>query len=153
MHHKRECLRSELAESVSLSSGYLSSENLLTSWLNVSEGGKRSGPAGALVTRKNRRLLASFSSHPALFSCRRTTMGQPRHSYEKCIACGRPFLAYRSRLLASPGRYCSQRCFWQTWKAFRRAQAAGQLEKILALPVCQEVDKDAPATRRRLEGS
>jgi hypothetical protein len=25
-----------------------------------------------------------------------------RHSYERCVACGRSFLAYRSRLLSSP---------------------------------------------------
>jgi hypothetical protein len=56
----------------------------------------------------------------------------------------------------------SQRCFWQSWKAlsrllaswswkaFSRLLASGQLEGILALPVCQEMlDRDAPATRRR----
>jgi hypothetical protein len=75
-----------------------------------------------------------------------------RHSYERCIACGRPFFAYRSRLINSPGRFCSQRCMWQSWKAFSRALASGQLESILALPVCQEVlDPHAPATRRRMK--
>lgn len=75
-----------------------------------------------------------------------------RHSYERCIACGRPFFAYRSRLLASPGRFCSQRCFWQSWKVFSRLLASGQLESILAMPICQEMlDRDAPATRRKLQ--
>jgi hypothetical protein len=83
-------------------------------------------------------------------------MGKPRdnsrHSYERCIACGRPFLVYRSRLLQTACKFCSQRCFWQAWRAFRRALSSGQLENILALPVCQEVlDRDAPATRRRAE--
>jgi hypothetical protein len=72
-----------------------------------------------------------------------------RHSYERCIACGRPFFAYRSRLQKCPGRFCSRRCFWQSWKAFSRALASGQLEGILALPVAQEVLDRDPATRRR----
>jgi hypothetical protein len=74
-----------------------------------------------------------------------------RYSYETCIACGRPFFAYRSRLLSSPGQFCSQRCFWQSWKAFSRLLASGQLEGILAMPICQEMlNRDAPATRRRM---
>ena len=74
-----------------------------------------------------------------------------RHSYETWIACGRPFLAYRSRLISSRGRFCSRRCFWQSWKAFSRLLASGQLEGILAMPICQEMlDRDAPATRRRM---
>jgi hypothetical protein len=44
-----------------------------------------------------------------------------------------------------------RRYFWQSWKAFSRALASGQLEGILAMPICQEMlDRDAPATRRRL---
>jgi hypothetical protein len=27
--------------------------------------------------------------------------------------------------------FCTQRCFWQAWRAFRRALAKGQLEDIL----------------------
>ena len=65
------------------------------------------------------------------------------------MVCGRRYLIYRCRLLEGR-RFCSQRCFWQAWKAFRRALVNGQMEGILALPVCQEViDRDAPATRRR----
>src|SRR5258708_29342044 len=76
---------------------------------------------------------------------------EPRHSYELCIVCHKPFRVYRSRLLRSGGMFCTQRCFWQAWRAFRRALAKGQLEDILELPVSQEVLKtDAPATRRRL---
>jgi hypothetical protein len=75
-----------------------------------------------------------------------------KHFYVSCIACGRPFFAYRSRLANSPGRFCSQRCFWQSWKAFSRALASGALKDILAMPVCREALKpDAPATRRRLK--
>jgi hypothetical protein len=75
-----------------------------------------------------------------------------RHSYERCIACGRAYFAYRSRLLNSPGRFCSRRCFWQSWKAFSRALASGKLESILAMPICQEMlDRDAPAPRRKLQ--
>jgi hypothetical protein len=77
-------------------------------------------------------------------------MGKPRdgtrHSYQRCIVCGRTYLIYQCRLRT--GRpFCSQRCFWQSWKAL----ANGQLEGILAMPVCQEVlDRDAPAARRRM---
>jgi hypothetical protein len=72
-----------------------------------------------------------------------------RHSYQRCIVCGRSYRIFRCRLLAGR-RFCSQRCFWQCWAAFRRALADGQLEGILMLPVCQEVlDPSAPATRRR----
>ena len=79
-------------------------------------------------------------------------MGSPRdgagHSYQQCVVCHRPYRIFRSRVLAGR-RFCSQRCFWQCWAAFRRALASGQLEGILALPVCQEVlDPNAPATRR-----
>ncbi len=82
--------------------------------------------------------------------------GQPRdgsgHSYQRCIVCGRFYMIYRSRLLAGR-RFCSRRCFRQSLAAFKRALATGQLENILALPVCQEVlAKDGPATRRRMEG-
>lgn len=70
------------------------------------------------------------------------------HSFQRCIVCGRPYRIYRYRLLAGR-RFCSKRCFWQCWAAFRRALANGQLESILALPVCQEVlDRDAPVIRR-----
>jgi hypothetical protein len=63
----------------------------------------------------------------------------------------KPFRVYRSRLLRPGGMFCTQRCFWQAWRAFRRALAKGQLEDILEMPVSQEVLKtDAPATRRRL---
>ena len=62
-----------------------------------------------------------------------------RHSYEKCIACGRVYFAYRSRLAKCTGRFCTRRCFWRSWKAFSRALAEGKLENILSLPVCQEV--------------
>ena len=75
---------------------------------------------------------------------------EPRHSYERCIVCHRSFRVYRSQLLRPGGMFCTQRCFWQAWRAFRRALALGQLEDILEMPVSQEVLKtDAPATRRR----
>ena len=75
---------------------------------------------------------------------------EPRHSYERCIVCHKTFRVYRSRVLRPGGIFCTQRCFWQAWQAFRRALATGQLEDILAMPVSQEVLKtDAPATRRR----
>ena len=68
-----------------------------------------------------------------------------RHSYQRCIVCGRSYRIFRCRLLAGR-RFCSQPCFWLCWAALR-ALANGQLEEILALPVCQEVlDRDA---RRR----
>jgi hypothetical protein len=73
-----------------------------------------------------------------------------RHSHPSCIVCGRQYLRYHSQLLQSSGRFCSRRCFWQSWKAFSRLLASGQLEGILAMPVCQEVlDGDEPATRRK----
>ncbi len=76
---------------------------------------------------------------------------EPRHSYEHCIVCHKPFRVYRSRLLRPGGMFCTQRCFWQAWRAFRRALAKGQLEEILEMPVSQELLRaDAPATRRRL---
>jgi hypothetical protein len=86
-------------------------------------------------------------------SYRRT--GTPRngsgHTYQRCIVCGRWYLIYRCNLLAGR-KFCSHRCFYQSWKAFRRALANGQLENILELPVCQEVlNPDAPATRRPLD--
>jgi hypothetical protein len=82
-------------------------------------------------------------------------MGKPRdnsrHSYERCIACGRSFLVYRSRLLQTACKFCSQRCFWQSWRAFSRLPASGQLEGLLEMPIAQEVlNPDAPATRRRM---
>jgi hypothetical protein len=84
-------------------------------------------------------------------------MSKPRDGsgrcYQKCITCGRPYMIHRYRVLAGR-KFCSQRCFWQCWKAFRRAIAAGQLENILEMPVCQEVlDRDAPAIRRRADSS
>ena len=55
-----------------------------------------------------------------------------------------------SQLLRPGGIFCTQRCFWQAWRAFRRALAKGQLEDILEMPVSQEVLRThAPATRRR----
>jgi hypothetical protein len=47
--------------------------------------------------------------------------------------------------------FCTQRCFWQAWRAFKRELAKSQLEEILETPVSQEVSKtDALPTRRRL---
>jgi hypothetical protein len=42
---------------------------------------------------------------------------EPRHSYEHCIVCHKPFRVYRSRLLRPGGMFCTQRCFWQAWRA------------------------------------
>jgi hypothetical protein len=67
---------------------------------------------------------------------------EPRHSYERCIVCHKPFHVYRSRLLRPGGMFCTQRCFWQAWAVFRRVLANGQLETILDMPVSQEVVKD-----------
>jgi hypothetical protein len=72
-----------------------------------------------------------------------------RHSFVRCVTCGRTYFAYHSRLRESPSRFCSQLCFRKAWAAFRRALISGQLEHILALPVCQEViDPNVPLWRR-----
>jgi hypothetical protein len=76
---------------------------------------------------------------------------EPRHTYEHVL-----FITSRSvsidRGCSRPGgMFCTQRCFWQAWGAFRRAFAKGQLADILEMPVSQEVlNTNAPATRRRL---
>ena len=145
--------RRRQTQEVDLMINYLGSENFLNIWLNVLRSAKRAGPALAGAKAREKFLLAREPGFPVgrrrgeLMAGRRDVT---KHSYVSCIACGRPFFAYRSRLLSSPGRFCSQRCFWQSWKAFCRALRSGQLDGILAMPVCQEVlDTDAPATRRR----
>ena len=60
---------------------------------------------------------------------------EPRHSYERCIVCHKPFRVDRSRLLRPGGMFGTQCCFWQAWRAFRRALAKGQLEGILEMRV------------------
>jgi hypothetical protein len=35
---------------------------------------------------------------------------EPRHSYERCIVCHKPFRVYRSRLLRPGGMFCRCRC-------------------------------------------
>src|SRR5260370_22297764 len=44
---------------------------------------------------------------------------EPRHSYEHCIVCHKPFRVYRSRLLRPVGMFCTQCFFWQACRAFR----------------------------------
>ena len=61
------------------------------------------------------------------------------HFYLKCIVCGRPFLAYRSRLLNSQGRFCSRRCFRQSLKVYSQLLASGELARILTMPICREI--------------
>jgi len=67
-----------------------------------------------------------------------------RHSYQRCIVCSRSYRIFRCRLLAGR-RFCSQRCFWQCWAAFRRALASGQLEGILALAHSDPTPPGTPA--------
>jgi hypothetical protein len=121
--------------------------NYLIKCLLEGNGGGPSNCSTWILTKKEVVKGPHFPVTNALMPPRR----EPRHSYERSIVCHKSFRVYRSQLLRPGGMFCTQRCFWQAWRAFRRALAKGQLEDILEMPASHEVlNADAPATRRRL---
>jgi hypothetical protein len=64
----------------------------------------------------------------------------PGAIYRHCIMCGRPFRVWASELRKpNRGKFCTRSCYSASRRAFSVALCEGQLEHILALPVCQEV--------------
>jgi hypothetical protein len=74
----------------------------------------------------------------------------PGPIYKRCPVCGRSFRAFASEL-RKPNRakFCTRACYSASRRAYSAALCDGRLEKILALPICQEVLDGDAATRRK----
>jgi hypothetical protein len=66
-------------------------------------------------------------------------MAEARHSFERCIVCGRPKRVFHSRLFRRPheqgktgGYFCTRPCFQKAWALFREVLRSGQLCGMLA---------------------